>query len=205
VLHRKPNNYEEKKEWYAYRSIINKIFNNHIEDLKKSCTDNVIKYSKGQIKDYRIPVCDEFNYDMRGIAGSPAVGVYKDDPLLNKIHKTEYKRYLKISNAWPLDDLLANWWPTNENQKLIQHPTTTPTTKKTRTDNLKKAIESAMKEINKPCSFNSLWVYFEKELDETGHIIGVKDDVISWQNSKGTITDSKKKSVANRFYSINKK
>jgi hypothetical protein len=33
------------------------------------------------------------------------------------IHKNEFKRYLQIKKAWPVDGLLANWWDVSANNK----------------------------------------------------------------------------------------
>lgn len=70
---------------------------------------------------------------------------------------------------------------------------------RTRTDNLTKAILSAIDSLGGKPSFDELWQYFQDDRDESGIIVDYDDDALTWTNTKGDCKDTKKKTVANRL------
>ena len=96
-----------------------------------------------------------------------------------------------------------------ESPALINHAGTEPkpkadkTTRRTRTDNLTRAIKSAIIDIGKKPSLDELWRYFEDDKDKTGFIEDWTDTHITWRDTKGNMKDTKKESLANRLSRIN--
>jgi hypothetical protein len=76
-------------------------------------------------------------------------------------------------------------------------------TPRTRTDNLSRAIDAAIKSIGKKPSLDELWQYFQDDKDETGFIEDYTDEKITWRDTKGSMKDTQKLSLANRLSRVN--
>ena len=82
-------------------------------------------------------------------------------------------------------------------------PKADKTTSRTRTDNLTRAIKSAIIAIGEKPSLDELWRYFENDKDETGFIEDYTDTHITWRDTKGNMIDTQKESLANRLSRVN--
>jgi hypothetical protein len=78
-----------------------------------------------------------------------------------------------------------------------------PNPRKSRKDNLTKAILAACESFGKKPSFDELWRYFQEDKDKTGFIDDFKDTHLTWLDTKGKLQDTQKESVANRLSRIN--
>jgi hypothetical protein len=77
-----------------------------------------------------------------------------------------------------------------------------PLVKRTRKDNLSRAIDAAISFFNQKPSFDELWQYFLDDKDETGIIEDYTDTHITWKCTKGKFHDTKKETLANRLSRI---
>ena len=75
---------------------------------------------------------------------------------------------------------------------------------KKRDDNLKRAIDAAIKCFSKKPSLEELWKYFQDDKDETGFIVDFEDEKIVWIDTKGKLHDTPKNTLANRLSRVNK-
>lgn len=78
-----------------------------------------------------------------------------------------------------------------------------PNPRKSRKDNLTKAILAACESFDKKPSFDELWRFFQEDKDKTGFIVDFTDTHLIWHGTKGKMHDTQKESVANRLSRIN--
>lgn len=71
--------------------------------------------------------------------------------------------------------------------------------KRTRTDNLSRAINAAVKDMGRKPSLEQLWQYFQDDRDTTGFIQDYDDQKIVWMDTKGVSQDTPRRSLANRL------
>jgi hypothetical protein len=74
--------------------------------------------------------------------------------------------------------------------------------KRTRKDNLSRAIDAAIQTFDKKPSFDELWQFFQDDKDETGFIEDCTDTHVIWRGTKGKFHDTQKESLANRLSQI---
>ncbi len=73
---------------------------------------------------------------------------------------------------------------------------------KTRKDNLRRAIEAAIRKFGGKPSFDELWEYFQNDRDETRIIQDFNDNFVFWADTRGSIIKTKKETLANRLSRI---
>lgn len=121
------------------------------------------------------------------------------------IHRDALKAYLQRQKQWPVDGLLANWWPDETQaapQQLPEVEAVSQSKGRKRKDMLTVAIEAAIVRLKKKPSFDELWSYFQSDKDETGNIEDFDDGKITWKDTKGRLHDVPKRSLANRLSRI---
>jgi hypothetical protein len=75
-------------------------------------------------------------------------------------------------------------------------------TLRTRTTNLKRAINQAVKDIGHKPSFEVLWRYFHDDKDKSGFIEDYTDKHLVWRDTKGTMHDTDKETIRNHLSAI---
>ena len=73
---------------------------------------------------------------------------------------------------------------------------------KTRTTNLKRAINQAIEDIGYKPSFNDLWQYFQGDKDKSGFIQDYTDTHLTWIDTKGKLHDTRKDTIKNHLSNI---
>lgn len=104
----------------------------------------------------------------------------------------------QVSNVKPIETDLNKEHPSGDNIEKKQKQNKNSKRK----DNLTKAISAAIAEFNKKPSLEELWLYFQKDKDNTGFIVDFSDQKLTWRDTKGNLQDTKKGSVANRLSRI---
>ena len=102
--------------------------------------------------------------------------------------------------AFTKDDFVESFIDDEESKSFTA--TASIKLKRTRTDNLKRAIDAAINALGKKPSFDELWQYFQDDKDETDIIEDTTDDKITWVDTKGKLKDIKKTTLANRLSRI---
>jgi hypothetical protein len=127
------------------------------------------------------------------------------------IHKDDIKQFLESIEKMPVDGYLANLLtdgPEAEVKEVIAGKNIQSGTKqkgkkrRTRKDNLSRAIDAAIKDIGKKPSLEELWKYFQDDKDETLFIEDTTDETIVWTDTKGIMHDTHKNTLANRLSRI---
>ena len=75
-------------------------------------------------------------------------------------------------------------------------------TPRTRTTNLKRAINQAVKDIGHKPSFEVLWRYFHDDKDKSGFIEDYTDTHLIWRDTKGNMHDTEKETIRNHLSAI---
>lgn len=74
-----------------------------------------------------------------------------------------------------------------------------PAIKRTRKVGIVVAIEAAIRSFGRKPSLQELWKYFHDENDATGIIVDFTDTKLTWTDSRGTLHDTKKETIANHL------
>ena len=75
-------------------------------------------------------------------------------------------------------------------------------TPRTRTTNLKRAINQAVKDIGHKPSFEVLWRYFHDDKDKSGFVEDYTDTHLIWRDTKGNMHDTEKETIRNHLSAI---
>ena len=75
-------------------------------------------------------------------------------------------------------------------------------TPRTRTTNLKRAINQAVNDIGHKPSFEFLWRYFQDDKDNSGFIEDFTDTHLIWRDTKGNMHDTEKETIRNHLSAI---
>jgi hypothetical protein len=114
------------------------------------------------------------------------------------IHKDDIKQFLESIEKMPVDGYLANLLTDGPEAEVKQKGKK----RRTRKDNLSRAIDAAIKDIGKKPSLEELWKYFQDDKDETLFIEDTTDETIVWTDTKGIMHDTHKNTLANRLSRI---
>lgn len=127
---------------------------------------------------------------------------YGADPRFMLVRRDDLRQWLEREGFWPLPAgcLLSNWWPEGTAETRTASDKENKA-KRTRKDRLTRAIEATLDVLGNDASADAVFSHLA-ERDTTGIIVDSTAEKIVWEDTKGSLHDTTRKSLANRLTKI---